>query len=195
MFSLVSLGSPVLQPFSFGRKDTSDSPACDASLPESERLLLTVWALPFHGSTALHQVLMGSPNVATACMGREFQCELILTYPPTSNLTHEANYGHPRCKECRDGVQSRPAGVAHDLPCVACTEQMECPDDTGTCLRCARCSTVSLKTLPEKAPRRFHFRSKLSGENFSGRTFRTNPGGGGGKEFVLLRICPVSECV
>ena len=37
----------------------------------------------------------------------------------------------------------------------------------GMCLRCARCSTVSLKTLPEKAPRRFHFRSKFQVEIFA----------------------------
>ena len=36
----------------------------------------------------------------------------------------------------------------------------------GMCLRCARCSTVSLKTLPEKAPRRFHFRSKFQVKTF-----------------------------
>ena len=41
----------------------------------------------------------------------------------------------------------------------------------GMCLRCARCSTVSLKTLPEKAPRRFHFRSKFQVKTFQVEIF------------------------
>ena len=41
----------------------------------------------------------------------------------------------------------------------------------GMCLRCARCSTVSLKTLPEKVPRRFHFRSKFQVKTFQVEIF------------------------
>ena len=35
---------------------------CPATLPRSERMLLTLNALPYHGSSALHQALMSSPK-------------------------------------------------------------------------------------------------------------------------------------
>ena len=47
----------------------------------------------------------------------------------------------------------------------------------GMCLRCARCSTVSLKTLPEKVPRRFHFRSKFQVKTFQVEIFARTLGG------------------
>jgi hypothetical protein len=56
----------------------ADGPVCPATLPHSERMLLTLHALPYHGSSALHQALMSSPKVGTMCAGNHWQCEVSL---------------------------------------------------------------------------------------------------------------------
>lgn len=50
--------------------------ACDETLPPNERLMLTTFtANGFHGSTALEQALMSTPNTGTLCLGRNWECE------------------------------------------------------------------------------------------------------------------------
>jgi hypothetical protein len=67
----------------------ADGPVCPAKMPPSERMLLTLNALAYHGSSALHQALMSSPQVATMCAGNHWQCEVALR---TTGI-----YGESRC--------------------------------------------------------------------------------------------------
>ena len=59
----------------------ADGPVCAAKLPPSERLLLTLNALAFHGSSALHQALMSSPQAG--CCSR---CTWTHADPPPTPL-------------------------------------------------------------------------------------------------------------
>ena len=84
--------------------------ACSTSLlPPSERLLLTTEAIFFHGSTALDQVLMSAPQVATLCPGRAWECE--------------AFFNADRCNECRTSyTPGKEPGAKNAVACLACAE-------------------------------------------------------------------------
>ena len=91
--------------------------ACDATLADSERLLLTAFASTFHGSTALHQVLQSGPEVASLCMGRSWQCE-----PDLTGAKHAK-----RCDACLANYTAGGAGAkpCDAVPCISCAEELD----------------------------------------------------------------------
>jgi len=113
--------------------------ACSAtSLPEDERLLLTAEALFFHGSTALHQVLMSAPQVATLCPGRSWECE--------------ARLDEHVCARCREQyTPGEEPGPKNDVGCLACKPQLshECANYTTANLSVAQSLQTNLELFDE----------------------------------------------
>lgn len=55
--------------------DTVTAPACQAIVTKNTRIMLLTMVQALHGSTALASVIMSSPNIATYCSGKTWQCE------------------------------------------------------------------------------------------------------------------------
>lgn len=49
--------------------------ACEQTVPKDTRVVLSLVAPAFHGSTALLGVLMSNPHIATLCRGKTWECE------------------------------------------------------------------------------------------------------------------------
>eukprot|EP00928_Gymnodinium_smaydae_P058189 TRINITY_DN4141_c0_g2_i1.p1 TRINITY_DN4141_c0_g2~~TRINITY_DN4141_c0_g2_i1.p1 ORF type:complete len:355 (-),score=35.43 TRINITY_DN4141_c0_g2_i1:59-1123(-) len=66
--------------------------ACEKSSKNKNKVMLVLVTFPYHGSTAFEQVLMSSPDVATLCSARTWQCEAKLDQVPRhfadKNLLH-----------------------------------------------------------------------------------------------------------
>lgn len=85
--------------------------ACNSSaLPPSERLMLTLVAGVYHGSTALEQTLMSAPNVATMCNGMQWQCEVQAGTADDSK----------RCMNCDPRHHRHELSVSEPHKCLAC---------------------------------------------------------------------------
>jgi len=77
-------------------------PACKSDLASAERLWLTAHAPPFHGSTALHTLLMSGGRVAHLCFASRWQCEeRWLCNGSTNLLSHEIGERAGPSKTCQ----------------------------------------------------------------------------------------------
>ena len=76
--------------------------ACSKKLPASERLLLTLDAVFFQGSTALQEAFMSSEQVATMCSGGSWQCEVKREPDLCKRCQHSAGRSLP-CVQCLAG--------------------------------------------------------------------------------------------
>ena len=85
--------------------------ACSSStLPPSERLMITLVAGVYHGSTALEQTLMSASSVATLCNGMQWQCEVQAGAADDSN----------RCMYCDPRHHRHELAVTEPHQCLAC---------------------------------------------------------------------------
>jgi hypothetical protein len=73
-----SVGESQVAPKTVSRSFAAPLPknvACPIALPVDTRIMLLTVVQAFHGSTALASVLMSSPEIATYCSGKTWQCE------------------------------------------------------------------------------------------------------------------------